>query len=252
MFADITRICVNVEYTSGTSIWFNQGYAYNADPSWGKGKGDKGKGKGDSKGKGKGKGKGEKGKGKGSKGRAYEATTTDGRSKGKGGRNNDYQKIDNTPKPQKGICWAKRCGGNSGTYKFCSECFKQGMERGHITCYNGYRQELDGETRASRHDGKSSHHFDKEQMRGLSAVGKHLMDRAEEMIEARMADFGQGTNNMSAFQAQYPSPPAGPPPNPSQMRGYSGTVFKRLGTAAPEKESKRVKFMDELGKYEDE
>jgi hypothetical protein len=135
------------------------------------------------------------------------------------------------------------------------------LEEGSILCQNGQKEIVErynkwsskGNLDKSKDD---SHNFDKEQLRGLSPVGEHLMERTQEMIEARMAQSGS-YGEFSAFGAPQPQPPAGAPPllalwAPSvQMRGYSG-VFKRIGEGAkPAGAAKKMRFMDKIGHYED-
>ena len=94
---------------------------------------------------------------------------------------------------------------------------------------------------------KDSHHFDEEQMRGLSAVGSHLMEQAERLIEAKM---GKTINNYDVFDQQPPQAPVGTPPN--THAAYT-SVFRRMQTQSerdPRPDAKRRRFMDQLGKYE--
>jgi hypothetical protein len=243
MFAEISRICENIEHVQGTGIWNNESYAFSANEPWrqerqlGFMKG-KGKGKGTAKGKG-------KGKGKGPQGRAFQAAK--GKGKGKGKYPNDISTQ----------CKAKGCQQHPGGHKYCTECFRKGLELGHVICKDGSKQILErwnkssGTGKGNQEKSKAdSHNFDKEQLRGLSAVGQHLMERTEELIEARLAQSSSyPTMNISAFGAQ-PQPPSGPPP-PAQ-RGYS-SVFKRMSPDGRSGDSaKKMRFMDKIGQFDDQ
>ena len=131
------------------------------------------------------------------------------------------------------------------------------MDQGFIKCFNNYDQTIErggrssreGEpyssTKRRREDKKESLHFDQEQLKGLSAMGQHLMDRTSDMIEAKMAKGFYSNDSLSAFE---PKPPTGVPP--VEIKAYKG-VFKRLDLAkdaAPA--AKKSRFINQIGKHE--
>ena len=93
---------------------------------------------------------------------------------------------------------------------------------------------------------KDAHHFDNEQMKGLSAIGEHMMSRTKEMIEAHMGSI----NSSSPFQSMPPTPPSGVAP--LALKGYAAnSVFQRISDPKDaEREAKKNRFMDALGKHE--
>jgi hypothetical protein len=238
MFSDICRICTNVEFVNGKGIWHSEGNAYSAEVN------DKGKGKGKDKRKGKGKGR-EKGKGSQTQ-RAFE-----GRVKGNG--NDSKRKRNENAK----LCSAKDCDRDPGHYKFCAEHWKKGMEDGQIVQYDGTIKKVFKDRYGQRgaktwqndkvaKKDKDAHHFDTEQMKGLSAIGEHMMSRTKEMIEAHMGSV----NNSSPFQIMPPpTPPQGPQPS---LRGFAAnSVFQRISDPKDsERDAKKIRFMDALGKHE--
>jgi len=243
MFSEIERTCDRIERaTGGPQIWQVQTHA-NSARFTGKG----GKGKGGSKG----------GKGKGAKGnqnthRAYEIDRK-GKGKGKGGSKGEKGKGNNNKQPGYGMCWAKECTMKSGPYRFCTEHFKQGMEQGHITCYNGYKQEIVRGNRdikdAVGGKDKNSYGFSKSNLQGMAAMGQHMMQQAANMINNTLKNNG-------ITGAQYIDPFINTERQQIEAQNTAPakiTVFKRLGEAnqADTKEkNKRIKFIEELGKYE--
>ena len=188
----------------------------------------------------------EKGKGSQSQ-RAFE-----GRVKGNG--TDTKRKIIDNDKPQ---CSAKDCDRDPGYYKFCAEHWKKGMEDGQILMYDGSIKKIYKDkygqrdnkswtnTKKAKKD-KDSHHFDTEQMKGLSAIGEHMMSRTKDLIEAHM---GSANNNSSPFQILPPTPPQGAPPT---LRGFTAnSVFQRISDPKDsERDAKKIRFMDALGKHE--
>jgi hypothetical protein len=83
-------------------------------------------------------------------------------------------------------------------------------------------------------------------MKGLSAVGQHLMERTNEMIEARMS---KTFNDYSAFEAPRPQPPTGAPP--TDPVAYT-SVFKRMQQSErdPRPAAKKMRFIDQIGKHD--
>lgn len=141
----------------------------------------------------------------------------------------------------------------SGPYRFCTEHFKQGMEQGHITCYNGYKQEIVRGNRdikdAVGGKDKNSYGFSKSNLQGMAAMGQHMMQQAANMINNTLKNNG-------ITGAQYIDPFINTERQQIEAQNTAPakiTVFKRLGEAnqADTKEkNKRIKFIEELGKYE--
>ena len=128
------------------------------------------------------------------------------------------------------------------------------MEEGQIVRHDGSIKKLErgryNEHKKSSSNGdkafkKDAHHFDNEQLKGLSAIREHMMARTQDMIEAHMG----AANNSSPFQIMPPAPPQGQPPS---LRGFQAdSVFRRINSSKDnERDAKKTRFMDELGKHE--
>ncbi len=127
------------------------------------------------------------------------------------------------------------------------------MDPGFIKCFNNYDQTLERGARSGgrtftkkqKEAKKGSLHFDQEQLKGLSAMGQHLMDRTSDMIKAKMAKGFYSNDSISAFE---PKPPTGVPS--MEIKAYQ-SVFKRLDfakDAAPA--AKKSRFIVQIGKHE--
>ena len=226
MFSDIEVACNSIERSVGPQIWQAQTQAHNTsigryDGRPGKGeKGNKGKGNKGSGGKGKGiiarmaeKGKGSKGKG----------------SKGKQGM-------------QGGTCTAMGCRANSGRFRFCTECFKQGMEKGHIKCKDGYLQKL---VKAER-KGPDQFGFNNKQKEGLVAFGNHVATAVMQQMNEEKNE--RVVHHVDPF-AQQPQIEEPQTETPKRI-----DVFKRMGEAnmtekQTKKKAKHNEFIQSLCQY---
>jgi exonuclease VII small subunit len=246
MFSTIETTCERIERaTGGQHIWHAQTQANSATFSHRLGKGGKGKG---------GKGKGKGGKGERQTHRAYETTHSHKGKGSKGGKG----KGKGTHQPGYGMCWANNCSSKSGPFRFCTEHFKQGMEQGYITCYNGYKQEIKRGNRDNKDkkdkdkDKSNTYGFSKSNLQGMAAMGQHMMAQTANMIQESMNKSGD-TNTTYAHQVDPFATTGNPPITTTAPTPPARTpVFKRLGEAnQTESNRKRQKFIDELAQFEE-
>ena len=212
MYSDIEQACKGIERACGAGIWQTQNTAYMTNISrFGHGKGGskgrtKGKGKGNNRSKGSGKGKSRykrnfntmnsndsQGKPQ-TYGRAFYSS-----SKGKGKGKRGSSKGKGKGKSANKSCLAQGCSQSSGKFRFCIECFKKGMDTGHIICQDGYKQVM------ARANQANSITFSDQQLHAMSAIGQQAMNNqnlssqninhggtfrmdARETINASMAD----------------------------------------------------------------
>ena len=231
LFSDIVRTCGRIENASlsGDEIWhtnmianFSQGY--NA----GQGKGGKGKG-----GKGKGKGKGKGGKGWNRFKSAY----------------NSYK----AKQPALGKCWAKGCQGDTGQrFRFCLECWRKGMELGHIVTYDDSKFPCNKDRAAKNKNkderGKGSNYgFSKSNLQGMAALTEHITDHVVKVIDERLP----------TGRAHQVEPFVDTMNDDIEPATAKRSVWDRMNTedqpaqikANAAKKQKRVRFISNLAKY---
>jgi hypothetical protein len=233
MFSDIEAACHSIERSVGPQIWQAQTHAHNTmryDGRQGKG------GKGQQKGKGN--------KGKGGKGRFITAHQVE---KGKGGKGNKGGKgkhgIPN------GSCTAEGCRASSGRFRFCIECFKQGMDKGFIKCKDGYTQKLEKTNRK----GSDQFGFSGKQKEGLVAFGNHVATTIiQQMSEGEHSNKKQRVaHQVDPFAQQQLAIEEPQTEAPATKRV---NVFKRMGEAhltekQAKKKMKQTEFIESLSQY---
>lgn len=223
MYSDIVRTCEGIERASGANIWQPQTHAHSAQ--------FKGKG-------GKGKGKGKQGSGKRSYHTANQTSqdkggTGKGKGKGKGGK-----------AASRNNCNAQGCGRPSGNFKFCLECFKRGMEQGHITCYDGFKQPI---TRAN-HSDKGKFGFTPEQMESLSALSGHLAESISGQQQKSTTIDANTADPFTGRQLALPPVPAPTPPSEPHPDSKRKPIWARMGECNETKRQRKDKaFLQQLG-----
>ena len=233
MFADITKVCANIERVTGSEIWQAQTYAHMTQ-SYRQGKGY-GKGKGNEKGKGKGKGKA-KGKGK-NIGKGKNKGKSNGKGKGKSDWNGKETELTRSHNKTYNRCQAKDCWGDAKQHKFCSECFMKGMNTGHIMCYDGYNQPISRASRQQDKDKTSTYGFSNKQMEGIAAVAAHIAQRQEQNQQLNI-------NNITPFKRAAEN-------DEDNQANKRKNIFERLGDDTIDKKKQQQEaFFSRLSQYQ--
>ena len=155
----------------------------------------------------KGKGKG-KGKGKVWNIQANQSSNNDYRSDQSRLYNKNKRKHNGTDR-----CQAKGCTESAKGYTFCLGCWKQGMDRGHIMCYDDYKQDMSKDNR--KHQTGSP---DKK-LKAAAAFGEEMYKAFKQVNTSQ-----QAPDTINAQQVKFDDEPV-------QEQNDQQSVFERMHKA---------------------